>query len=74
MGTLCACAYATLFFVYFERTYLYDCYKNNRMLYQRMIDDILLVWSYNPLKPDAFESFKLDLERQSKLKWTTEML
>ena len=72
MGTPCACAYATIFFAHFERTHLLPRYKENIILYLRQIDDILLIWKNNVLGPQAYTSFKSDLQKQCKLKWTTE--
>ena len=43
MGTPCACAYATLYFAYHERTFLQVKYKDNLLLYSRYIDDIILI-------------------------------
>ena len=74
MGTPCACVYATLFFAYYERTYIIPKYKQNILLYKRFIDDIFLVWKNNPNDPSAFKSFKQDLNDQCKLNWETEKL
>ena len=74
MGTPCACAYAVLFFAYFERTHLRIRYAKNLSIYLRMIDDIFVVWKHNKDEPDAFESFKEDLNKQCKLEWITEDL
>ena len=57
MGTLCACIYATLFFAYFEQTYLLQKYKNNLLLYGRQIDEIIGVWIDLPDHPHVWEHF-----------------
>lgn len=74
MGTPCACIYATLFFAYFERTYLLKKYKNNLLFYGRQIDDILGVWIDIPEHPNAWEHFQYDLNNQCKLSWETTAL
>ena len=74
MGTPCACAYATIFFAYYERTSILPKYKENIVLYLRYIDDILLIWKDLPTKPTAFTSFAHDIDNQCNLKWKTEEL
>ena len=71
MGTPCACSYATLFYAFYERTFICPKYKSNLVLYKRYIDDIFFVWSYDPQNPNAFVDFKNDLNSQCKLDWTT---
>ena len=70
MGTPCACIYATLFFAYFEQTYILPTYKNNILFYVRTIDDILIIWQNT--NDTTFEIFKNDLDNQCKLTWNTE--
>ena len=70
MGTPCACIYATLFFAYYEQTYLLRKYKQNLLFYKRMIDDILIIWK--PTTKETWENFKLDLNKQCKLNWDIE--
>ena len=48
MGTLCACTYALIFFVYYERTVILQKYKNNIVTPLRYIDHILLIWKETP--------------------------
>ena len=74
MGTPCACAYATLFFAYHERTYLQEKYAENLLLYIRFIDDILFLWKHSTKSTDTFASFKQDLNDRCKLNWKTEKL
>ena len=74
MGTPCVCAYATIFFAYYERTSILPKYKENIVLYLRYIDDILLIWKDLPTKPTAFTSFAHDIDNQCNLKWKTEEL
>ena len=74
MGTSCACAYATIFFGWFERTDILRRFEANIILYLRFIDDILLIWKDLPNAPNDFNLFKSCLKGQSKLKWKTEDL
>lgn len=74
MGTPCACAYATIFFAYYERKNLLPQFKNNLILYVRFIDDILRVWRETHENPTNFHRFKTALNEQCKLKWKTEEL
>ena len=72
MGTPCACSYATIFFAYFERTFLLRKYNKNLLLYKRMIDDIFLIWV--PTNENPFSEFVMGLNAQCKLEWKTEKL
>ena len=74
MGTPCACIHATLFFAYFEQTYLLIKYNQNILFYVRQIDDILMIWqdNDNDTNNHTFNQFKEDLNSQSKLKWKTQ--
>ena len=74
MGTPCAYAYTSIFFTYFERPHKITQYKEKIKLYLRKIDDILLIQKNNILDPHANTSFKYDLQKQCKLKWTTNNL
>ena len=58
METLCACAYATIFFAFFEHTNIVPRFKDNLLIYVRFIDNIFLVWGDNPLQTDRFALFK----------------
>ena len=68
MVTSCVCDYATIFFVWFERTDILPIFNCYILLYLRFIDDIILFWQDIPYKPSKFEDFKKSLNRQSKLK------
>ena len=73
MGTSCACAYATLFFAYFERKNLSTpTYTDNLQLYIRFIDDIFGVWVETKENPTNFHNFEKLLNEQCKLEWITE--
>ena len=74
MGTPCACAYATIFFAYHERTFLQEKYQDNLLLYIRFIDDILIIWKKSNNEANTFISFKKDLNDRCKLEWKTEDL
>ena len=74
MGRPCACAYATIFFAYFERIHLFPRFKDNLILYVRFIDDILVVWKETNENPENFNHFRTALNEQCKLKWKTEDL
>ena len=71
MGTPVACAYATIFFAFFEQTFILPTYKQFIKFYKRQIDDIFLVWMDDSSDPLAFERFKSDLNAQCKLEWVT---
>lgn len=64
MGTPCACAYATIFFEYFERTNLIPRFKNNLIFYVWFTDDIFGVWKETEENSTCFEKFKLSLTNQ----------
>ena len=49
-------------------------YKRNLLLYKRKIDDILGVWKTDPENPNAWEEYKKDLKKISKLEWNTDEL
>ena len=72
MGTACACIYATLYFGYFKRQLLLPKYKNNLILYKRMIDDIVIIWLPTSTQNTEWESFIHDLNNCSSLSWQTE--
>ena len=74
MGTPCACAYATIFFAYFERTNLIPRFEKNLIFYVRFIDDIFGVWEETEENPTCFEKFKINLNNQCKLNWKTTTL
>ena len=82
MGTPCACVYATLFYAYFEQTYILPKYKNNILFYVRTIDDIFCVWNDNHTnhtnnpntQNNTFNQLKQDLDNQCKLTWNTKEL
>ena len=42
-------------------------FKLVKIYYLRMIDDIFLIGKHNKYEPDAFDSFKNDLNKQCKL-------
>ena len=69
MGTLCACAYATLFFVYHGRTFLRENYQDNLLLYLRFIYDILIIWKKSTNESNTFISFNKYLNDRCKLEW-----
>ena len=72
MGTPCACIYATLFFDYHERKTILPKYKNNILLYQRQIDDILIIWVPSSENDKEWGDFVSDLNNCSFLNWETE--
>ena len=74
MGTPCTCAYASLFFGWFERQFLLRKYWKNILFYKRAIDDVIIVWILDKENPTAYEQFKDDLNNQCALTWTSTLL
>ena len=70
----CACAYAVVFFVYFQRTNILPKFYKNLLLYVRYIDGIFIVWKDLPKSHNTFEEFQNCLKSQCKLEWKTEKL
>ena len=71
MGTACACIYATLYFGYFERKLLLPKYKDNLILYKRMIDNIVIIWVPTSTQNNEWDSFIHNLNSCSSLSWET---
>jgi len=75
MGTSVACAYATIYYSYWEETTLLPKYRKYIFFYRRFIDDIFLVWNAPPSQPDTlWENFKTDMDAFGDLRWTPEPL
>lgn len=71
MGTPCAPSYANLFLAYYEETVLLPMFKNNFLLYKRLIDDVLIIWQRDQHLPYAFNHFKAKLKTTFPgIKWT----
>ena len=74
-GTSVACAYATIYYSYWEETTLLPKYRKHIFFYRRFIDDIFLVWNAPPSQPDTlWENFKTDMDAFGDLWWTPEPL
>ena len=69
MGTPVACIYATIFFAWFEKTYILPKFKDNLLFYVRQIDDILGVWIDSPFYPKAWTDFQNDIQSRCQLNW-----
>jgi hypothetical protein len=75
MGTSVACAYATIYYSYWEETTLLPNYRKHIYFYRRFIDDIFLVWREKPSHSNTqWEKFKTDMDAFGDLKWTPEPL
>ena len=71
MGTPVACAYATLYYAYHERTVLLPQFKDHLLYLKRFIDDALVILLLDPNKPMLLETFKAAWPF-GKLDWTFE--
>ena len=45
MGTICAPAYANIFFANFELKYIYSYIKDKAKVFLRFIDDLFMIWT-----------------------------
>ena len=75
MGTSVACAYATIYYSYWEEKTLLPNYRKHMLFYRRFIDDIFLVW-HEPQRHShtQWENFKKDMNAFGDLRWTPEPL
>ena len=74
MGTPCACIYATIFYSWFERTYLLPKYHHHLLLYKRQIDDIFGVSTPSRHSKLTYKDFTNDLNKVSNLNWKSSNL
>ncbi len=69
MGTSCACAYATLYYVYMERKFIIPKWEQKLLFLSRFIDDKFEIWLGTE---DEFNSFIIDINSYCQLQWTSE--
>ena len=72
MGTPMACILATLYFGFYEKTYLFPKYSKNLVYCKRQIDDILGIWVDDPDNPTAWTDYLRDINAFGKLRWNLE--
>ena len=72
IGTPCASINATLFLGYHEWKIILSKYKNNLLLYQRQIDNILIIWVPTSDNDKEWDKCVTDLNHCSFLNWETE--
>jgi hypothetical protein len=68
MGTSCASSYATLYWAYFERKFIFPKWSHSLIFLRRFIDDKIGIWVESE---EVFSHFLHDLNSYSKLKWTS---
>jgi hypothetical protein len=70
MGTLVACAYATITFGHYENTVLLPKFSSNLLFYCCYIDDVFGIWLPSPGDTLVCRHFKEQLNNWGNLEWT----
>ena len=74
MGTPMACILATLYFGFYEKTYLLQKYAKNLLFFKRQIDDILGIWvdHHDSDNTTTWDNFLQDVNNFGSLQWNLE--